>query len=308
MANQLDGRVALVTGSGRGIGQAVAMWLAEAGASVVVNDLGVALDGSEPQGGPADDTVQMITSQGQTAVASYDSIATWEGASKAVQVAIDNFGRLDILVHVAGVLRDRMFFNMTEEEWDIVLATHLSGAFYTSRAAAPHMVNQKWGRIIIFSSGAGLGRFGGANYGAAKEGDLGVVRALARELGPYGITVNNVRPGAATRMTESIPDATRERSATRSGIARPAEPDGSGDAANNASKVVFLCTDDAENINGQDLNIAGWTFSVNEPRHAWRSVHKHGRWSLDDLDNLLPFAVTRDLTNPSPPQETQPRQ
>lgn len=302
MSDQLDGRVALITGAGRGIGQAVAMWLAEAGASVVVNDLGVNLDGSEPQGGPADDTVKLITDQGQTAVASYDSIATWEGAHKAVQVAIDNFGRLDIMVHVAGVLRDRMFFNMTEDEWDIVIATHLNGAFFTSRAAAPHMINQNWGRIIIFSSGAGLGRFGGANYGAAKEGDLGVVRALARELGPYGITVNNVRPGAATRMTESIPQTTRERSAERSGIERLEEPDGSGDAANNASKVVFLCTEDAENINGQDLNISGWTFSINEPRHAWRSVHKNERWSLDDLDNILPFAVTGDLKNPSEPQ------
>lgn len=310
MAEHLKGRVALVSGAGRGIAKAVATLLAEEGAAVVVSDLGVNLDGTEPRSGPADETVQELTSRGLKAVAAYDDIATWKGAHHAVQIALDNFGRIDIMAHVAGVLRDRMFFNMTEEEWDIVLRVHLSGGFYLSKAVAPHMIKQRWGRIFIFSSGAGLGRFGGTNYGAAKEGDLGLVRALSRELGPYGITVNNLRPGANTRMTESIPETTRQRGAAQAaarGVQRVDPHEGSNTAENNAPKLAFLCTDAAKDINGQDLNIGGWPFTLNEPRRTWRSIHKPGRWTLDELDQLLPFSVTPDLQNPSPPQESQPR-
>ena len=148
MGNRLEGRVAIVTASGRGIGRNVAMQLAQEGASVVVNDLGVEVDGSEPSGGPADDVVKEIKDAGGTAVAAYDSVADYTSSSKIAQVALDNYGKIDILVHLAGILRDRMVFNMTEQEWDGVLQVHLYGAFNMVHNVIPHMMDQRYGRPV----------------------------------------------------------------------------------------------------------------------------------------------------------------
>ena len=183
MGERLKDRVAIVTGAGRGIGRGVALLLAEEGASVVVNDLGVNVDGTDASAGPADDVVAEIRNAGGAAVANHDSVATYDGAGEMVNAAITNFGRVDILCHVAGILRDRMIFNMAEEEWDAVLAVHLRGAFNTVRQVVPRMIDQKYGRICLFSSGSGLGNTGQANYSAAKEGMVGFARTLARELG-----------------------------------------------------------------------------------------------------------------------------
>jgi NAD(P)-dependent dehydrogenase (short-subunit alcohol dehydrogenase family) len=213
MAGQLDGQVALVTGAGRGIGRGVALLLAEQGAAVVVADAGVNLDGSGHDEGPAAQVVREITAAGGKAVASTDSVAEFEGGRRMVRTALDNYGRLDILCHVAGILRDRMVFNMMPEEWDAVLAVHLKGAFNTVRHAVEPMMAQRYGRILLFSSGSGLGSSGQANYSAAKEGMVGFSRALARELGPFGINVNAIYPGGATRMTASVPTTARERRA-----------------------------------------------------------------------------------------------
>ena len=210
MGKRLEGRVAIVTGAGRGIGRGVAMLLAQEGASVVVNDLGGAVDGSGESSSPAEQVVQEIKSAGGRAVASPDSVAEYDSASRIIQTAIDNFGRLDALCHVAGILRDRMVFNMTEEEWDAVLQVHLSGAFNVVRAAVPHMIKQSYGRIVLFSSGSGLGASGQINYASAKEGMVGFARALARELASYDISVNAVYPGGSTRMTDTVPDSTRQ--------------------------------------------------------------------------------------------------
>jgi len=169
MSDRLKGRVAIVTGAGRGIGRGVAKLLADEGASVVVNDLGGAVDGSESSATPADLVVGEIKEDGGTAVASYESVAEFDSAGKIIQTAMDEFGRLDILVNAAGILRDRMIFNMTEEEWNAVVQVHLYGTFNIMRHSVPHMIEQQYGRIVLFSSISALGSPGQANYSAARR-------------------------------------------------------------------------------------------------------------------------------------------
>ena len=313
MGNRLDGRVVIVTGAGRGIGAEVAKWMAADGASVVVNDLGGSLDGTGSAAAPAEVTAQAIRDAGGTAVANFDSVAEYETAGKIVQTAIDNYGRVDAVCHVAGILRDRMVFNMTEAEWDGVLQVHLYGAFNMVRNCVPHMIRQQYGRIVLFSSGSGLGASGQTNYAAAKEGMVGFVRALAKDLAPHGITANAVYPGGATRMTESVPESTTQLRQQQRTQAQPQQapasqgppiqgPPEARDPANNAPKAVYLCTEAAGNITGQVVGVSGWQATLFSPRHITRSIHKNGRWTLDELDDLIPIAIGADLVNPVPPQ------
>ena len=201
MANRLDGKVAIVTGAGRGIGRGEALLLAAEGAAVVVNDLGGNTDGTGTDGGPADQVVAEITAAGGRAVANYDNVAEMQGGENLVKLALDTFGRLDILVNNAGILRDRMVFNMSEAEWDAVIAVHLKGHFTTIKAAGVIFRQQRSGRIINTGSSSGLGNMGQANYSAAKEGIVGLTRTVARDLGRYGATCNAIRPTAGTRLT-----------------------------------------------------------------------------------------------------------
>ena len=312
MGNRLDGRVVIVTGAGRGIGAEVAKWMAADGASVVVNDLGGSLDGTGSAEAPAEVTAQAIRDAGGTAVSNFDSVAEYETAGKVVQTAIDNYGRVDAVCHVAGILRDRMVFNMTEAEWDAVLQVHLYGAFNMVRHCVPHMIDQQYGRIVLFSSGSGLGASGQANYAAAKEGMVGFARSLAKDLAPHGITVNAVYPGGATRMTESIPESTTQLRQQQRTQAAPQQTQSQGppiqgppearDPANNAPKAVYLCTEAAGNITGQVVGVSGWQATLYSPRHVTRSIHKNGRWTLDELDDLIPIAIGEGLVNPVPPQ------
>ena len=311
MGNRLEGRVVIVTGSGRGIGAEVAKWMAADGASVVVNDIGTLLDGTGGSDAPAEITAQAIRDAGGTAVVSLDSVAEYESAGRIVQTAIDNFGRVDAVCHVAGILRDRMVFNMTEAEWDSVLRVHLYGAFNMVRNCVPHMIRQKYGRIVLFSSGSGLGASGQTNYAAAKEGMVGFARSLAKDLAPHGITVNAVYPGGATRMTESIPESTtqlrqQQRAQIQSQESSEDEVQGAPpearDPANNAPKTVYLCSEAAGNITGQVIGVSGWQASVYSPRHVINSIHKNGRWTLDELDRLVPISLGADLPNPVPVQ------
>ena len=307
MGNRMEGRVVIVTGAGRGIGREVAHWMADDGASVVVNDLGGAVDGEGTSGSPAEQTAKEIRDKGGSAVANFDSVAEYESAGNIIQTAIDNFGRLDAVCHVAGILRDRMVFNMTEAEWDAVLQVHLYGAFNMVRNAIPHMIKQGYGRIVLYSSGAGLGSSGQANYSAAKEGMVGFVRSLAKELAPYGITANAVYPGGATRMTETVPDSSRQLRAAAvatTEIRTQGEPiqgpPEARDPANNAPKAVYLCSEAAGNITGQVIGTSGWQMTLYSPRHVTRSIHKNGRWTLGELDELIPISLAQGLTNPMP--------
>src|ERR1700726_4075017 len=230
---KLDGKVAAVTGGGRGIGRGVARTLAAQGAAVVVNDLGVSLAGQKETVSPADDVVKEIVA----------------GGEGLVNQAIKEFGQLDILVNVAGILRDRMIFNMSEQEWDDVIRIHLKGHYCTIRPASAHMRERKSGRIINFSSNSALGSPGQPNYAAAKAGILGLTYSCATSLQKYGITVNAIMPGAATRMTDSIPAG---RMPGVSGLAVSESAEGTPrDPANVAPIIVYLASDKAGEVTGQ---------------------------------------------------------
>jgi NAD(P)-dependent dehydrogenase (short-subunit alcohol dehydrogenase family) len=306
VGEMLRGKVAVVTGAGRGIGRGVALALAEQGAKVVVNDLGVSLDGRQPSSGPAFDVVAEVEKGGGEAQANTDSVSTWEGGEKIIEAAVSRFGRIDILVTCAGILRDRMIFNMSEEEFDSVLAVHLKGTFHCVRHAAPRMREQRYGRIITFSSGAGLfGNPGQANYGAAKSAIGGLTKVAARDLGKYGVTVNAICPVAATRMTLT-PEVLRAREIRKEqGIVREEsalrqlenlQPD------DVAPMVAFLASDFAANVNGQFFLCAGPSISLLSLPRAEKTIYKEGRWTLDELDQLVPITLAEGLINPAPPR------
>ena len=299
---RLEGRVAVVTGSGRGIGRGVAKLLASEGASIVVNDVGAALDGQGEDSTPAAQVVEEISELGGRAVASYHSVATAEGGANIVQQALDEFGRLDIVVTPAGILRDRMIFNMAEEEWDDVIAVHLKGTYSVVRPASEIFRGQKSGRIVTFSSVSGLyGQGGQSNYGAAKDAIAGFTRVVAKELARYNATANIISPGASTRMTDSVPDSTR---AMRAGEFPPpmegmltSEPD------QVAPMVVWLCTDAAEGVSGNIFHCSGNRVSLMNHPVPHRSIYKDGRWTIDELSAVVPETIGMDLINPAPKQD-----
>ena len=291
----LDGKAVVVTGAGRGIGRGVAELAAAEGAKVVVNDAGVATDGSGSDKGPAAEVVNAIRSAGGTAVANFDSVASMQGGENIVKTCIDNFGRIDVLINVAGILRDRMVFNMSEQEWDDVIAVHLKGHFACTKAAIVLMRQQRYGRVINFSSQSGLvGNAGQANYGAAKSGVAGFTRVVARDLGRYGITCNAIAPRALTRMTGDLGSAAQGALSASEFAEMP--PDYV------APMACFLATDDAWNINGQIFLVYGGTVSVLAHPVPYRTIFKpgDGLWTLDELSKRVPSLMV-DIPNPAPP-------
>ena len=276
---RLDGRVAIVTGAGRGIGRSVARLLAAEGASVVVNDLGAAVDGSGHDSGPAHDVVAEIGEAGGKAIASGADISDFTAAENLIQTAIEEFGRLDVLVNVAGILRDRMVFNMTEAEWDDVIRVHLKGTFNTTRFASAHWRSLRdesaQNRIINFTSVSGLhGAPGQPNYAAAKMGIVGLTYSTANSLARYGVTVNAVSPGAATRMTESVPD---ERRRLRTGTDDERSPD------NVAPLVAYLASERSGWITGRIVHAMGYEVALyNNPQPVVRVIGTQP-WSIDAL-------------------------
>lgn len=308
MGKRLEGKVAVVTGAGRGIGRAEALALAAEGAKVVVNDLGGGADGAGVSSSPADEVVQEIKKLGGEAVANYDSVATPEGGENIIKTAIDNFGRIDILVNNAGILRDRMVFNMSEEEWDLVMKVHLYGHFHCTKPACAYFRQQRSGRIINTSSISGLGNMGQANYSAAKEGIIGFTRTVARDMGKYGVTCNAIRPNAGTRMTltpelkAAWEKARAEGMASVGAAGNPLEELEKATPEMIAPLVVYLATDEAANINGCNFFVGDGQVAVFSEPEIKGSIQKDGIWTLDELIDIMPKKVTGGLVNPAPPQ------
>jgi NAD(P)-dependent dehydrogenase (short-subunit alcohol dehydrogenase family) len=285
----LSGKVAIVTGAGRGIGREHALALARAGARVLVNDLGTSLAGEGAEAGPADDVVREIEAGGGEAVANTENVADFAGAQRLIEAALDRFGRLDILVNNAGILRDRMLVNMEEHEWDAVIGVHLKGHFAPTRHAAAYWRErakageQLRARVINTSSPSGVfGNVGQANYGAAKAGIVGFTLIAAQELQRYGVTVNAIAPNARTRMTE----------AAFGDIPAPDDGFDPADPANNSPIVVALCADEAQHVTGQVFFVYGGTVNMLSGWQAGELFQTDGRWDPDallaELEERLP--------------------
>ena len=291
----LEGKVAAVTGGGSGIGREICKLMAAEGAKVVVNDLGTAVDGVGQSRSAADQTVEMIKHAGGESTPNYDSVATPEGGQNIIQTAVNAYGKIDILVHVAGILRDRMIFNMSMEEWDAVINVHLRGAFCVVKPACVLMRAQKSGCIINFSSISAAGNSGQANYSAAKAGILGLTRTVARDMAKYGVRANAIWPGANTRMTATVPESARQIRAERGiGQAAPMPPT-ERKPEHVASVVAFLASDMAQDITGWTVGISGDRLSLIEDPRPVKTVFCPGGWTLDKVTELWPQAFGLDL-------------
>jgi len=280
----LEGQVAVVTGAGRGIGRAEALLLAREGASVLVNDPGVELDGRDAEASVARALVDEIEAAGGTAVADTSSVADYEAARQIIERAIDSFGRLDILVNNAGITRDKMVYNTDEETFDAVVAVHLKGTFNMGKWACRYFrESQHGGRIINTTSAAGLvGNIGQSNYGAAKAGIAVMTLIWSREMERYDVTVNAIAPAARTRMTTAA-----------FGDLEPDEDDGFDAMApeNVAPLVAYLASPAAAEVNGQVFGISGGDIELFEPWRPVKSLSKEGRWTPAELVERMPELI-----------------
>ena len=274
--SSLEGRVCIVTGAGRGIGAAVAKLLAKEGAAVVVNDLGVSVDGNAPDNAPARQVVEEIVAAGGKAVANFDSVAEHDAAENIIRTALDEYGRLDVLVNVAGILRDRMVFNMPEEDWDAVIDVHLKGTFNTTKFASIYWRQAREGkyRLINFTSGSGLfGAPGQPNYAAAKLGIVGLTYSCANSLWKYGVTANAIAPAAATRMTGTIP---QDR-----GTWTQRQEDPEQAPENIAVPVTYIAGRESDWLNGWVIGTRGYNLTLYSNPEPVREVLGSQAWTVE---------------------------
>ena len=280
MSKLLPGRVAVVTGAGSGIGRAEAIYMAQQGAKVVVNDIGTTIDGRGLSLEPADAVVRQITSDGNVAVANYDSVAVEEGANNIIQAAIYHFGQIDILVNNAGIFREQKnIADHSLDDWDPVIKTHMYGTFFCTRRACSHMRDRGYGRIINTSSHTGLGWKGSGAYAAAKEGIAGFTRTVACDMAEFGVTCNAIRPLALWRGRTNIPPENIAKN-------RPEDV---------ASLVVYLTSEQADNINGCIFEV--WNGHVGifqEPPPVEKAIDKEGSWTPQELAELIPQTLTKN--------------
>jgi NAD(P)-dependent dehydrogenase (short-subunit alcohol dehydrogenase family) len=270
----LSGKVVVVTGAGGGIGRDFALAMAAAGAKVVVNDIGTSVKGEGKDQGPARKVADEI---GKNAVASTDSVADWESANRIVQTAMDAFGRIDVVVNNAGILRDRFFFNMSVEEWRAVIDVHLNGSFYVSRAAAPHFKSQNSGCYVHMTSTSGLvGNLGQANYSAAKLGIVGLSKSIALDMAKYHVRSNCIAPFAWSRMVGSIPTETEDQKAR-------VEKMKTMETAKIAPLAVFLASDQAQDVSGQIFAVRANELFLMSQNRPLRSVHRAEGWTPETI-------------------------
>ena len=277
----LEGKVALITGAGRGIGRGMALLMASKGAKVIVNDIGTSPDGEGTDATPAEEVVAEIKAAGGEAVANGDTVTEFEGATNMVKQALDTFGGLHIIVNNAGILRDRMLHKMSPEDWLGVLAVHLTGHFNVTRAAINHFREQEWGRIINFTSTSGIvGNLGQTNYGSAKLGIFAFTRILALETSRYeNITANAISPFAYTRMIATIPVKDEASKARVEKIKKMKAED-------IAPVVTWLCSEEAKEVSGQIFGVrAGEIMIFSQPRPT-RSIHRNGGWTPEEVGGI----------------------
>ena len=306
MGNRLEDKVAVVTGAGRGIGRGIALLLAEEGASVVVNDVGCDVDGSGSSNAPADSVVEEIKKRGGKASASYDNVAEMAGAEHAIQTAIDNFGQLDVLVNSIAIVRDRMIYQLTDDDWDRVITNNLKGTFAPTKYACILFRQQRSGRVVNLTSDAGLGSIGRANFAATSEGIVGMTRTVARDMGRYGVTCNAISVMAQTRLFPGLVDEYRvtQQEPTPDQIAGigispalsewegPGSPD---DPENVAPLTVLLCTESVPNANGLVFGARGGSVYLYSNPQIERSLHRWGNFTMEDMDVLVPKMISYDM-------------
>lgn len=277
----LAGKVAVVTGAGGGIGREIALAMALAGAKVVVNDIGASLTGQGPTSAtPSEQTVQIIAQRGGEAVLNTDSVADWASAQRIIQAALDAFGRIDIVVNNAGILRDQIFHKMSVEDWKAVIDVHLNGSFYTSRAAAEHFRKQGSGAFVHMTSTSGLiGNFGQANYSAAKLGVAALSKSIALDMQRFGVRSNCIAPFAWSRMTSSIPSETE---AEKARVARLQQmtPD------KNAPLAVYLASDAAKDVTGQIFAARHNELLIFSQPRPVRSTHRGEGWTPEAIADV----------------------
>lgn len=294
MGQRLEGKVAVVTGAGRGIGRAEALALASEGAKMVINDLGVSMDGAGGSTLPADEVVAEIREAHGEALANYDSVATAKGAERIIKAAIDNFEKIDILVNNAGILTTSMIFNMSDEDWDNVLKVHLYAHFYCTRAACKLFKQQRSGRIINTSSLVGLGAPGAVHYSAAKEGIVGLTRSVAREMARYNVTCNAIRPEAMTRWFAEAVQPRQEDKQKTSKHKRSFMEEIAGVATSLpediAPLVVYLASDAAANITGRTFLVRHGQVSLYSEPAPTKTIYKDGIWTVDELVSVFRIA------------------